>query len=164
MQEKLAEICEALDNLVQNHDARIYASSQHALDESLVFGTTDAYLRLASELIRFVVAAQRDEAEVREIDGIKIQTSGSINSVFSSCSDIIFDNSDLVATETEARKLFEYWWDLQQGSISTLHFANYNGEHFQNCDFTDVQLKNCKIAGMKVNGTPLQDLLDKDKE
>lgn len=164
MQDELAEICEELDNLVQNQDARIYASGQHALDESLVFGTTDAYLRFASELIKFVVAAQRNEVEAREVEGVKIQTSGSISGVFDSCSEIIFDNSDLVLTEADARKLFEYWWDLQQGTVSTRHMASYKGEHFQNCDFNGVDLINCETVGMRINGLLLQDLLDRYNE
>ena len=164
MKDKLAEICEELNKLVQNQDARIYASGQHALDESLVFGTTDAYLRFASELIKFIVAAQRNEVDAHEIKGIKIQTSGSISGVFDSCSEIVFDNSDLVPTEADARKLFEYFWDMQQGTIATYHMADYKGNGFHDCDFTNVELTNCKTVGMKINGVLIQDLCDKSNQ
>ena len=159
-EDKLPEICQTLDNLVQNKNARIYASGMHALDESLVFGTADAYLRFASELVKFVAAAQNNEVESREIEGIKIQTGGSIHNAFDWCSKIVFDNSDLVSTEADARKLFEYWWSLQQETISTRHMADYAGENFQDCDFTDVDLINCRVKGMKINGILLEDLLD----
>ncbi|HEX8834007.1 MAG TPA: hypothetical protein VF719_07385 [Abditibacteriaceae bacterium] len=164
MQNKLAEICEALHNLVQNSDARIYVSSQDALDESGVFGTTDAYLRFASELIKFVRAAQCNEVDTCEIEGVKIQTSGSILSVFDSCSEIRLNNSDLVSSQADARKLFEYWWSSQQGVISRYNMANFRSNGFQDCDFTDTELTNCKTAGMRINGILLQDLLDKGNE
>lgn len=161
MQDTLADICATLDKLTQNQDARIYVSGQHALDESLVFGTTDAYLRLASELIKFVVAAQRNEVDRCESDGIAVQTSPLISGVFDACSEIRFDNSDLVSTEAEARQLFEYWWGIQQDSILTQQNADYSGEHFRKCDFSNVEIeKSCKTVGMKINGILLQDLLD----
>ena len=160
MQQELTLVGQTLDALIHNKEARLYISGQHAFDESLIFGTTDAYLRLTSELVKFIVATQRGETTETETAGIQIQTSGSLSSVFDSCSEVILDNSDLVQTQAEARKLFEYFWDLNAQTVSIQHFANYSNEKFQNCNFTDVELINCKTTGLKINGIALQDLLD----
>ena len=160
MPKNLTSVCQSLDALIENEEARIYISGQHALDESLIFGTTDAYLRLARELLKFVVAAQRGEAKWCEMDGIAIQTDGSIVNAFDSCSEVILDNSDLVQTEAQARQLFEHYGDANAQTVSTRHLADYSNEKFQDCNFTDVELTNCKTAGLKINGIALQDLLD----
>ena len=160
MQKELTSIAQILDVLIQNPDERLYISGQHAFDESLIFGTTDAYLRLALELIKFIGATQCGEAHATETDGIKIQTSGSISNVFESCSEVILDNSDLVQTEADARKLFEYFHDQQAQSFSICHMADYSKQKFQDCDFTDAEITNCKTAGLRINGIALEALLD----
>ena len=160
MQNELISTSQNLDALVRNKEARLYISGQHAFDESLIFGTADAYLRLASELVSFIAATQRGETSETETDGIKIQTSGSISQVFDSCSEIILDNSDLVQTEADARVLFEYFHDQQAQGFSICHMADYSNQEFQNCNFADAELTNCQTAGMKINGIALQDLLD----
>lgn len=157
--EELTSVAETLDALVKNKEARLYISGQHALDESLIFGTSDAYLRLASELVKFIVAAERGETRKTESVGIPIQTSGSISDTFDSCSEVILDNSDLVETEEQARKLFEYFWEQQAQTTFTCHMADYSKQEFQDCNFTDVELINCKTAGLKINGVELQNLL-----
>lgn len=126
----------------------------------MIFGTSDAYLRLASELLKFIVAAERGETRKTENAGIPIQTSGSISDTFDSCSEVILDNSDLVETEEQARKLFEYFSEQQAQTFSICHMADYSKQEFQDCNFTDVELVNCKTAGLKINGIALQDLLD----
>lgn len=110
--------------------------------------------------MKFIVAAERGETEKTETAGISIQTSGSISDVFDGCSEVILDNSDLVETEEQARKLFEYFWDQQAQTSSICHVADYSNQKFQNCNFTEVELVNCKMAGLKINGIALQDLLD----
>lgn len=159
MQEKLAEIHAALEQLVQNPEAGVYVSGEHALDESLLFGTSDAYLRLAAELVKAVLASQRGELDVQEMGGLEVQTSSSISSAFDSCSEIIFDNGDLVKTESEARQLFEYLWDSQQETKISHHMANYNNVTFQNCDFTNAELKRCKLSGMTIDGIAVEELI-----
>ena len=160
MQKELISAAQTIDALVQNKEAHLYISGQHALDESLIFGTTDAYLRLTCELLKFIVATQRGETHQTETDGIKIQTSGSISKVFDWRSEIILDNSDLVESEAEARQLCEHFRQEQEQTISTRHLADYSKEKFQDCNFSDVELVNCKTAGLKINGIALQDLLD----
>ena len=160
MKEELISIRQKLDALVRNKEARLYISGQHAFDEALIFGTTDAYLRLTSELVKFIIAAQNGEATETETNGVKVQTSGFISDVFDWRSEVILDNSDLVQTEEYARQLCEYFRKQQQQTISTLHFANYSNEKFQDCDFSDAEFIDCKTAGLKINGIALQDLLD----
>lgn len=164
MENKLNEICKVLDQLIEDRTAHIYVDGQHAIDESLMFGTADAYLSLAVKLLEFVVASQQNAVEIVELEGITVQTSNSIIKAFHSISDIRVNSCDLVRTEAEAKELFYYWWNQNNPSHETaVHItktANYQRHNFEDCNFKNVELKNCVTTGMVINGVSLEDLID----
>ncbi len=157
--EQLTAIVATLDACIRDTNARLYISGQHAFDESLIFGTRDAYLRLASELLKFLVAAELGETVRTKTAGIPIQTSGSISDAFNSCSEVILDSSDLVETDAQARELFEYFWEQQEQTTSTRHNSDFSKQEFRDCNPTDVKLSNCKITGWKINCAARGDLV-----
>jgi hypothetical protein len=56
--ESLSEISKALESLIQSQEACVYTFVETGYDETGMVATADGYLRLAKELINFVVAAQ----------------------------------------------------------------------------------------------------------
>ncbi|MEK4054690.1 pentapeptide repeat-containing protein [Paenibacillus sp. FSL F4-0087] len=37
--------------------------------------------------------------------------------------------------------------------------CDLKGSHFNDCDLSDVQLEQCQVAGMKINGVAIEELL-----
>ena len=108
MKTQLQLIAEEVERLIGNEHAQVSTTVVTGYDESGLVGTSDAFLRLAKELILFVDSAQRGEATQMEYDGVIVRASTSIAQVFDSSCEIHFDTVDLTASEQETEQVSDY--------------------------------------------------------
>jgi hypothetical protein len=105
----LYDISLALEYHIQNPEAEVFTFVQTGYDETSVVATEDGYLKLAKEIIDFLIATREGKCQPYSIGNIQGQGDCSVGSVFSSISDVELDSLMLVNTATEAEKVIRYF-------------------------------------------------------
>ncbi len=108
MKTQLQILADEVGRLISNQQAQVSTTVVTGYDECGLVGTSDAFLKLAKELILFVDSAQRGETAHWKYDDITVRGSTSIAQVFDSSCEVHFDSIALTNSEEQTEQVSDY--------------------------------------------------------
>ncbi|MFE6074755.1 GNAT family N-acetyltransferase [Paenibacillus sp. NPDC057886] len=151
----------------------LYASEDEYGYEKII--TTASVIQLPSEELSNVKGESVNEFYQADLDSVRFSTSNLRNTRMTDCnlSGGKFTNLNMTGILLADLRLTDskvefcaldgvHFQDTHLGKDSVpmrWEHCDLKGSHFNDCDLSDVQLEQCQVAGMKINGVAIEELL-----